>query len=117
MYAVVETSKIETCEEELGRSSLLLPIRKTVDLDADGVVTERHFFLADTEAFVDPCSVVADIGGPPNRYFVVKSRAMWADEFQRWLRDPHAVDEMDPLDKNDQVIRNSSDSTSSEDEN
>ncbi len=108
VYAVIESSEIETNEEEVGRSSLLLPIRKTVDLDAEGVVTRRHFFLADTSAFVDPCSVVADIGGPPNRYFVVKSRAMWANDFVRWLRDPHAIDKMDPLDENDQVIRKSS---------
>ncbi len=116
VYAVMESSEIETSEQEIGRSSLLLPIRKTVDLDADGVVRKRHFFLADTAAFVDPCSVVADIGGPPNRYFVVKSRAMWAKDFQSWLRDPHAIDEMDPLDENDQVIRKSSENTSSDEE-
>ena len=115
VYAVVECSQIETCKQEIGRSSILLPIRKTVDLDDKGVVTNRHFFLADTDAFVKPCSVVADIGGPPNRYFVVKSREMWAEDFQRWLRDPHAIDEMDPLDENDQVIRSSSEnSTTSE---
>ena len=77
VYAVVESSEIERSEVEVGRSSLLLPICKTVDLDADGVVTKRHLFLADTDAFVDPCSVIADIGGPPNRYFVVKSRDLW----------------------------------------
>ena len=115
--AVVECSQIETCEQEIGRSSILLPIRKTVDLDSAGNVSNRHYFLADTDAFVKPCSVVADIGGPPNRYFVVKSRTMWANDFQRWLRDPHAIDEMDPLDENDQVIRKSSDNTSSEEEN
>jgi hypothetical protein len=117
VYAVVECSQIETCEQEIGRSSILLPIRKTVDLDSAGNVSNRHYFLADTDAFVKPCSVVADIGGPPNRYFVVKSRTMWANDFQRWLRDPHAIDEMDPLDENDQVIRKSSDNTSSEEEN
>jgi hypothetical protein len=116
VYAVVECSTIETSEEEIGRSSILLPIRKTVDLDSAGAVRKRHFFLAVTDAFVDPCSVVADIGGHPNRYFVVKSRAMWANDFQRWLRDPHAIDEMDPLDKDDQVIRKSSENTSSDEE-
>jgi hypothetical protein len=75
-----------------------------VGLDSDGTVLKRHFFLADTSAFVAPCSVVPDIGGPSNRYFVVKSRTEWPVDFVHWVRDPHGLDEMDVLDKDDQVV-------------
>jgi hypothetical protein len=104
VYAVVETSQVEMNEEEVGRSSILIPIRKMVGLDSDGTVLKRHFFLADTSAFVAPCSVVPDIGGPSNRYFVVKSRTEWPVDFVHWVRDPHGLDEMDVLDKDDQVV-------------
>jgi hypothetical protein len=95
VYAVVECCTLETDEEELGRSELMYPIHKTVDLDEDGYVTNRSFFLANTEAFVGPCCVIADLGGPSNRYFAVKPRPEWAPEFARWLDLPH--DEMDPI--------------------
>ena len=104
VYAVVETSQVEMNEEEVGRSSILIPIRKMVGLDSDGTVLKRHFFLADTSAFVAPCSVVPDIGGPSNRYFVVKSRTEWPVDFVHWVRDPHGLDELDVLDKDDQVV-------------
>ena len=75
-----------------------------VDLDSDGTVLKRHFFLADTCAFVDPCCAVADIGGPSSRYFVVKSRTKWPADFIRWVRDPHGLDELDVLDKDDKLV-------------
>jgi hypothetical protein len=57
--------------------------------------------LADTEAFkfLDPCCTIPDIRGPPNRYFVVKPRNQWADQFICWIRDEHHLDEMDELDE------------------
>ena len=61
------------------------------------MVDERTFYLADKEAFVGPCCVIPDIGGPSNRYFVVKPRNEWAAEFIHWIEDPHNLDEMDPL--------------------
>lgn len=104
VYAVVECSEVEASKEEVGRSTILLPIRKTVDLDDDGMVTKRHFFLADVNAFIEPCSVVADIGGPPNRYFVVKSREKWSEDFLMWVRDSHDLDVMEELDEDDVVV-------------
>jgi hypothetical protein len=98
-YAVVETTELEENEMELGKSDLMMPVCKDIDLDEDGLVAKRRFYLADTEAFVDPCCTIPDIGGPPNRYFVVKPRNQWADEFIRWIRDEHHLDEMDELDE------------------
>jgi hypothetical protein len=98
-YAVVETSELEENEQELGKSDLMVPIRKDIDLNEDGSVAGRRFYLADTEAFADPCCTVPDIGGPPNRYFVVKPRNQWPKEFVRWVRDEHHLDSMDILDE------------------
>ena len=67
---------------------------KDVKIGADGKVKNRTFYLADTEAFVGPCCAVPDVGGPTNRYFVVKPRNEWADVFIKWVNDEHNIDEM-----------------------
>jgi hypothetical protein len=41
--------------------------------------------------------VIPDIGGPKNRYFVVKPRSEWSGDFTKWLMDPHYLDKMDPI--------------------
>ena len=99
MFAVVEHACVENSALEVGKSDLMMPVMKEVGLNEDGLVENRTFSLADTEAFEDPCCVIPDLGGPPNRYFVVKPRNQWAKEFVRWLEDPHQWDDMDePLD-------------------
>ena len=115
VYAVVECAKIEEDEEELGRSSILTPIRKEVDLHPDCTIKKRYFYLADTSAFVEPCCCVGDVGGPPNRYFLVKPREKWCTDFVRWLRDPHGLDEMEALDVNDELIEIEEDSEAESD--
>ena len=107
-YAVVEVAQLEENHTELGRSTIMTPFLKEVDLDEAGTATKRYFYLADTEAFVEPCCCVPDIGGEPNRYFAVRSRTKWADDFTAWLRDPHNIDDMDPLDADDKVVVQSS---------
>jgi hypothetical protein len=98
-YAVVETAYLEEDNsDELGRSDLMMPVLKEVDFDHEGFVSRRHFYLADTDAFVDPCCCIPDIGGPKNRYFVVKPRNQWSQLFTAWVEDPHRLDEMDDLD-------------------
>ena len=119
VFAVVETSKLdvgstksahgnekdddsstEEEEQDLVKSDLLIPFLKEVELGGGrkGNVVKRVFYLADTEAFSDPCCMIPDLGGPSNRYFVVKPRNEWAGEFLRWVRDPHNLDVMDDLD-------------------
>lgn len=104
VYAVVESAELEEDEDELGRSSILTPILKTVDLHPDGTIQKRHYYLADTSAFVGPCCAIGDVGGPANRYFLVKPRDTWSKDFVRWLRDPHGLDELDKLDVNDKLV-------------
>jgi hypothetical protein len=98
-YAVVETAELEKNEMELGKSDLMMPVCEDIDLDEDGLVAKHQFYLADTEAFVDPCCTISDIGGPPNCYFVLKPRNQWADEFICWIRDEYHLDEIDELDE------------------
>ena len=61
-------------------------------------------YLADTDAITRPCYVVPDIGGPPNRYFVVKPQNEWPREFTYWLEEPYRNDEMKKLTLDDEII-------------
>ena len=95
IYAVVEASALDRAPGEIERSDLMMPFLKEVEICAAGKVKKRTFYLADTEAFVGPCCAVPDIGGPINRYFVVKPRNEWADAFLKWVKDEHNIDKMD----------------------
>ena len=100
VYAVVESTELETDETELKRSDLFVPWLKLVGgLDEDGNVASRQFYLANTEAFLWPCACIPDIGGPPNRYFMVKSRTEWPKEFIKFLESPHELDDFDDLEE------------------
>ena len=86
-------------EEErqgLKKLNIMRPIEKIVGLDEEEQVlldhnfnvAERMFFLADTNAFIDPCCVIPDVGGPRNRYYLMESRENWPDIFMTWLHTP-----------------------------
>lgn len=100
-YAVVEVSVYEEDDEEKRQSELFVPLMKTVAAKEDGTVTKRMFYLADTDAFHDVCCVVPDIGGEPNRYFLVHPRPYWSLLFTKWVEAPHIDDEKieDPPDE------------------
>jgi len=91
VYAVIESSTYEQ-EEDAREDAIFVPIRKEIETLEDGLVTKRRFFLADTSAIVAPCCCIPDLGGPPNRYFLVHSRPEWSKMFQRWLDLPHNQD-------------------------
>lgn len=55
-------------------------------------VSHVQYYLVDVEAFVRPIAVVPDLGGPPNAYFVLKSREEWRQDFIKWLDSPHYLD-------------------------
>ena len=93
VYAVVESSHLDTDQYELGKSDLFVPFYKDVH-DAESEVPRRDFYLADTEAIQMPCAMIPDIGGPKNRYFMVKPRTRWHREFIEWLERPHHEDDM-----------------------
>jgi len=88
VYAIVESSAYSTQETEIQRSEIFVPIIKETGVVANGVVTGLKFYLADVEAFVAPLTVIADVGGRPNEYFVVKNRTQWKEDFVDWLESP-----------------------------
>ena len=91
------TKFVGEAEDDTDTTSLMVPILKDTVLNGDGEVDKRTFFLADTEAFLDPCCVIPDIGGPSCKYFVVQPRNQWAERFEKWANLPHTLDEMDVL--------------------
>ena len=93
IYAIVESATM--IEDE--HSELVLTIETEVVHNAQGEVHNLQFFLADVEAFVEPATVVPDIGGNKNRYLLVINQLHWKSKFERWLDDPHEWDEMDPV--------------------
>jgi hypothetical protein len=95
VFGVVETAVADENEEM--RSELMAPYLKEVQFDDQGTIGNRSFYLADTDAFLDPACVVPDLGGPINRYFVVKPRNQWAGEFVKWIQEDHSQDVMDDL--------------------
>ena len=98
IYAVVESTEYDVADND---SELFLPCIKTVKhLNRDGSIRQRQFYLADTEAFMEPISVFADIGhANKRRYLQIVPRNQWALGFEKWVNDPHTLDEIeeDPL--------------------
>ena len=89
VYAIVETSTYEDATPDHWHSTIFSPINTEISGIANSRVAKLKFYLADVEAFVEPVAVIPDIGGPPNRYFVVKSRACWEEDFEQWLEKDH----------------------------
>ena len=86
VYAVVESTTYDDMDDEYYGSSFFKPIRKDVGRMINGKTTKRQFYLADTDAFLEPLVVVPNVGcHPDNQYFEVKPRHKWAEEFEEWL--------------------------------
>ncbi|MEM7375605.1 MAG: hypothetical protein AAF587_43840 [Bacteroidota bacterium] len=93
-YAVVE-SAIYVPEDDGVLAEFQSDFFTPIEVESQGKLEEggsRVFYLADVEAFTKPIIVIPDIGGLTNRYFVVKKRSEWKDEFVKWLKQPHALD-------------------------
>ena len=101
VYAIIESADYVQDEDEVGLSDIFIPVIKEVNQivqhgDQQGVVKKRKFYLADVEAFVEPIVVVPDVGSVPRcKYFHVKSRATWSNEFIKWIKMLHYHDEID----------------------
>jgi len=89
-YAIVESAKEVKAPKESKKniSELFVPIVKEVhEMPKEG--GRFKFFLADVEAFNEPITVIPDIGGSANGYFMVRRRSEWREEFVKWLRRPY----------------------------
>ena len=116
VYAVVECGEYVEEEDDIVQSDIFRPL----ELEMEGEIVfpkkkkhqpkppppelpPRKFYLADVEAFKGPLIVVPDIGGDPNRYFQVKGRTEWKEDFVKWLGQPHKLDE-DIEEEGDEVV-------------
>lgn len=82
VFAMVEVGQYTQDENRPLQSDLFVPLTVEVQgFDADGEVSGRKFYLANTEAIVGPCAVVPNIGGEKNAYFQVKPRQEWSKLF------------------------------------
>lgn len=84
-YAIVENGVFVEEDNPRDESELLMPIEKEVGKIRRKRVTKLKFYLADVEAFVEPITVVPDIGGEANAYFGMRQRRRWAEDFAAWL--------------------------------
>ena len=101
IYAIVESATLSPMVEGDVHCEIFTRLHTEVGAKTDGFVSELRFYLADVEAFVNPCIVIPNLGGETNTYFWVQNRSEWAESFAKWLRAPHADDEMDRLNAND----------------
>ena len=115
IYAVVEATELSPEVEGDIHCELFIRLHTEVGAKTDGYVSELKFYLADVEAFVDPCVVIPNLGGETNSYFWVQNRSQWTESFAKWLRAPHETDEMGALNENDQSD-SESDGSDSDDE-
>jgi len=93
IYAVVENAAFVQDEEECEMSELFVPIEKFLAGTLEDIPLKLQFFLADVEAIVEPIAVVPDLGGPPNRYFQVKERDAWRNDFINFLEKDFDIDQ------------------------
>ena len=98
VYAIVESSEYIARRRQYRYSELFTPISKIVGGIVNDRVTHLVFLLVTVDAFVKPIAVIPDLGGPPNRYFVIKERTNWAADFALWLEEPHTHDIIDQED-------------------
>ena len=91
IYAVVENAIFTEDATEVGKSEIFRPIEKEIGQWSDDMVSGFRFYLADVEAIVRPLAVIPDIGGPTNRYFLVKDRDTWRQDFIRFLEGSDVV--------------------------
>ena len=88
-YAIVESAQYSG--EEFN-TELVQEIQTDCVLGVNGTHMEYNFYLADVEAFVDPCLVIPNLGGAQNSYLLVKERHEWGVLFEDWLGRPHEED-------------------------
>jgi len=78
--------------EGIARSEMFDVLTTEVSQFEDGAVSKLKFYLADVEAFMEPCVVVPNVGGTNNSYFWVEPKARWSEMFVQWRHAPHSCD-------------------------
>ena len=104
VYAVVESTHYEA---EEATSEIFRPcIKDAKEYKRDGTIATRQFYLAECEAFLEPVTVIPDIGhANKQRYLQVNARNGWATSFEKWLLDPHHLDDMTDEVEEDRLLK------------
>jgi len=110
-HAIVEAT-VEGNEGVAGSESFDVLTTEVSEFE-DGSVTKLKFYLADVDAFMEPCAVVPNVGGPNNSCFWLEPKARWSKLFIQWLHAPHCDDETEDLTALDHMA---TDTSSSNDE-
>lgn len=95
VYAIVESTLLVEEEEPWSDVFSLLRL-DTKELNKDGSVKERKFYMVDVETFKDPIVVLPNLG-TKDGYLFMKPRVEWADDFIEWIEMPHTHDKIEML--------------------
>jgi len=101
IYAIVESTELSPSLHRDINCDIFVRLHTEVGAETGGCVCKLKFYLADVEAFVDPCIIIPNLGGETNSYFWVQNRRKGGKSFANWLRAPHHMDHMDGLNDND----------------
>ena len=114
VYAVLESSEYEALPVGATYASDMFRAlnKQAHELNADGSIKKRRFWLTDVEAFHRPICVVGDIGlagvrHSKLRYLHVESRDKWAELFSKWVNAAHEEDHMEDDEEEDAMLESS----------
>ena len=89
-YAVIESAEEDKDETEQGLSEMFVPYTKETDGEDDDGDVKRKFYLVDVESFVEPTTVIPDVGNENSAaYLRLRPKSEWIEQFVTWLRDEH----------------------------
>ena len=122
IYAIVESAEYTEVDDDDPTkitSDLFTEILlDTKELNDDGSVKERRYYLADVESFVRPMVVIPNIGATPKcKYLEMAPKTEWAEQFVQWVEMDYADDvlEMAPTEPDSSSADESQQSSSSSD--
>ena len=93
----LDTTQFYDFEDDLSVASGKLS--KEVGGFTDNFVSHRKYYLAECAAIVGPVLVIPDLGGHTNCYLHIKSRDIWAKQFEAWLESPSEEDVINSSDE------------------
>ena len=99
VYAVIESSALcpnmDKNGDQENTSEMFVPyVKEAEELEEDGTIKKRRFYLADVESITAAACVIPDIGHDNKlRYFLVTPRSQWSSLFIQWLEQPFNIEE------------------------
>ena len=123
VYAVLESSTYEPRPESAYQSDMFRPLNKHgAEMNNDGTIKKRRFWLTDVDAFHEQICVIGDFGlkgwesHSKVRYLHVERRSKWASCFLKWVNANHEQDHMEDDEEEDAQLEGSEEEESDSDE-